>query len=55
MVQFACRVRQGYKHKLIICNTYCFYTGAITQRTRLNLTLYVHFLPAFIIDVVDCV
>jgi len=35
---------QGHKHTLRICNTYCFSTPKIFKRTRLNVTLYVHFM-----------
>ena len=30
----------GYKHKLIICNTYCFSTVTMTAIKSLNVTLY---------------
>jgi hypothetical protein len=33
---------QGYKHTLIICNTYCSFTAKMTAGTRLNITLYAH-------------
>jgi len=32
----------GYKHTLIICNTYCFYTATVVARMPLHATLYVH-------------
>jgi hypothetical protein len=38
----------GYKHRLRICNIYCFSTAKMVARMRLNVTLYVHcqsFLP----------
>jgi hypothetical protein len=36
----------SYKHTLTICNTYCFSTATKVERTRLNVTLYVH-CPSF--------
>ena len=33
---------QAYKHKLRICNTYCYSTATNVVGTRLNVTLYVH-------------
>ena len=33
---------KGYKHKLRICNTYCFYTAIKLTVMRLDVTLYVH-------------
>jgi len=33
-----------YKHLLRICNTYCFPTATVVARTRVNVTLCVHFL-----------
>ena len=39
-----CRLdTEDYKHALRICNTYCFSTATVVTRTRLNITLYVHF------------
>jgi hypothetical protein len=32
----------GYKHKIRICNTYCFSTATMVTRTHLNVTLYVY-------------
>jgi len=32
----------GYKHALRICNTYCFRTATMVERSRLNIALYVH-------------
>jgi len=34
----------GYKHRLRICNTYCFSTAKTVIQKRLNITLYVHLL-----------
>jgi hypothetical protein len=33
--------KEGYKHTLRICNTYCFSMATIVTRKRLNVTLYV--------------
>ena len=33
---------QGYKHAFRICNTYCFSTTTLVERSCLNVTLYVH-------------
>jgi len=38
---------KDYKRTLTICNTYCFCTAATVARTRLNATLYVHFLSFY--------
>jgi len=38
---------EGYKHTLIICNTYSFSTASLVVRTRLNITLNVHYLSGF--------
>jgi hypothetical protein len=35
---------EGYKHTLIICNTYYFSTASTVPRTRLDVTLQIHFL-----------
>jgi len=35
---------KGYKHTVGICNTHCFSTKTMVARTRLDVTLYVHFL-----------
>ena len=32
----------GHRHKLRICNTYCFSTATVVTRTRLNVTCYAH-------------
>ena len=37
----------GYEHTLRIYNTYCFSTATLVARTRLNITLYVHYLSCF--------
>jgi len=29
----------GYKYALRICNTYCFFTATMVERTRLSVTL----------------
>jgi len=42
--------KYGYRHKLRICNTYCFSTAAMVTRTRLNITLYVHCLSFLLRD-----
>jgi len=36
----------GYRHKLRICNTYCFCTATMVTRTSLNFTLYVRWLSS---------
>jgi hypothetical protein len=36
---------QGYRHTLRIRNTDCFSMATMLTRTRLNVTLYVHWLP----------
>ena len=33
---------KGYKHILMICDSYCFSTATMLMRTRLNLTLFVY-------------
>ena len=38
----------GYKHTLIIFNTYCFFAAKIIIRTRLTVTLYVHCLSCYL-------
>ena len=37
-------VTLGYKHTLRLHNTYCFFTATMAARTRLNVTLCVHWL-----------
>jgi hypothetical protein len=37
---------QGYKHTLIIYNIECLSTASMISRTRLHVTLYVHFLSS---------
>ena len=37
-----------YKHTLIICSTNSFSTATLVVRTRLNVTLHVHYLSGFI-------
>jgi len=32
-----------YKYPLRICNNYCFSTATMVTRTRLNVTLYLHY------------
>jgi hypothetical protein len=39
----------GYKHTLTICNTYCFSTATMVPRSRLSVTLYLHFLSSVIL------
>jgi len=36
--------KKVYKHTLIISNIYCFSTAAMVTRTRLNVTIYVHYI-----------
>ena len=36
---------QGYNHTLRICNAYWFSTVTMVARTRLDVTLYEHWLP----------
>ena len=43
--EIRCVCVQGYKHTLRICNTYSFSTTTTVAQTRLNVTLYVHYLP----------
>jgi len=38
----------GYRHTLIICNTYCFCTGNMALRTRLN-AKFIHIWPILLI------
>jgi hypothetical protein len=38
---------KGYKHTLTICNTYCFSSTTVVTRTRLCVTLYVHWLSCY--------
>jgi len=33
---------KGYKHKLRICNSFCFSTATIVRRKQFNVMLYVH-------------
>jgi hypothetical protein len=33
-----------YKHTLRVYNTYCFVAATIVTRTRLNITLYIHYM-----------
>ena len=35
---------QGYRHTLRMCNTYCFSTASMVTRTRLIVTLFIHYL-----------
>jgi hypothetical protein len=44
----------GYKHTLTICNTCCFVTATTVGRTRLNVTLYVHYLSCFEVTLTAC-
>jgi len=37
-----------YKHTLRVCNTYRFSTAKMVTLTRLNVTLYVHYLSCYI-------
>ena len=39
----------GCKYTLRICNTNCFSTATMVERTRLNVTLYVHCMSTFTI------
>jgi len=32
----------GYKHTLTVCNTPCYSNATMAERTRLDVTLYVH-------------
>jgi len=46
----ACALRvdnEGYKHTLVICNTYYFSTTTMVTWTRPNVTLYVHCLSCY--------
>jgi hypothetical protein len=36
---------EGYPLTLRICNVYCYTTATMVARTRLNITLYVHWVP----------
>jgi hypothetical protein len=36
---------QGWKHAFRICNIYCFSTAIVVARTRINVALYVKYLP----------
>ena len=51
----ACALHAGYLrlqlHKIRLCNTHCFSTAAMVARTRLNVTLYVHFLSCYYLPV----
>jgi hypothetical protein len=38
---------QGYKHKIRICNSYCFSTATMITGKRLNVTLYLSRLSCF--------
>jgi hypothetical protein len=38
----------GYKHKLRLCNTYCFSKSTMVRRKRLDVTLHVHCLHCYI-------
>jgi len=37
----------GYRHTLTVCNTYCFSTATMAARSLQNVTLYVHCLPCW--------
>jgi len=43
----------GYKHTLIICNTYCFCTATMFARTRLIVTLYVNSLSGYSVYIIN--
>jgi hypothetical protein len=38
----------GYKYTYRLCNTGCFSTTTVVERTPLSVTLHVHCLPCFI-------
>jgi hypothetical protein len=43
MVRVHCMLdNKGYRHTLTLCNTYCFSNATMAARTRLDVTLYVH-------------
>jgi hypothetical protein len=41
------KIKNCYKHTLIMCNTFCFSTTAMVERTRFNVTSYVHCLSFY--------
>jgi hypothetical protein len=43
---------QGYKCTYRLCITHCFSTATMVERTRLIITLYVHLLSLFILNMV---
>ena len=43
------RILCGYRHTLRICNNYSFSTVIMVTRTRLNVTLYVHYLARLLL------
>ena len=40
---------QGYRYTLRICNTYCFSTVTMVERTRVTVTLCAHWLPCHLL------
>jgi hypothetical protein len=48
-IWFAWRISKAiiHTHTLLMCNTYCFSTETVITRTRLKVTLYVHWLSCF--------
>ena len=44
----------GYKHKLRICNTYCFSTATMVMRTHLSVTLYVQYI-AYLVSFIELI
>ena len=43
------RISCGYRHTLRISNNYCFSKATMVTRTRLNVTLYVHYLASLLL------
>jgi hypothetical protein len=51
-MRFACWITKA-TNTLRICNTDCFNTVTMVMRTRLNVTLYVHWLSRLILDLTE--
>ena len=43
------RISRGHRHTLRICNNYCFSMASMVTRTRLNVTLYIHYVARLLL------
>jgi len=48
--RIACLYRKLQTHRLTICNTFCFSTTKTVAGTHLNVTLCVHSLPRYLLN-----